>query len=84
MDMAYRPSETVTEIFFIISFAYGLRYIFIIEHKLLNALLLLQIYMTRRSTVNLVQPQEDPEKLFLTSRKLFKTTSLDSSSFLQL
>ena len=67
-----------------LSLAYCLRYIFIKEHKLLIALMLLQIYMTRRSTNKLVPPQEDPEKLFRSSRKLVKTTSLDSSSSLQL
>ena len=40
--------------------------------------------MTRRSALKLVQPHEDPEKLFRTNRKLIKTTSLDSSSSLQL
>ena len=40
--------------------------------------------MTRRSMHKLVQPQEDPEKLFRTNKKLIKATSLDSSSFLQL
>ena len=84
MDTAYRPPETECEIFFIISFAYDLRYIFIKEHKLLIALLLLQIYMTRRSTRKLIPPQEDPKKLFRSNRKLIKTTSLDSSSSLQL
>ena len=84
MDTAYRPPETECENFFIISFAYGLRYIFIKEHKLLIALLLLQICMTRRSALKLIQPHEDPEKLFRTNRKLIKTTSLDSSSSLQL
>ena len=84
MDTAYRPPETECKFFFIISFAYILRYIFIKEHKLLIALLLFQICMTRRSALKLVQPHEDPEKLFRTSRKLVKTTSLDSSSSLQL
>ena len=77
-------TTSTSENFVILSFANGLRYIFIKEHKLLNALLLLQIYMTRRSTNKLIQPQEDPEKLVRSSRKLIKTNSLDSSSSLQL
>ena len=84
MDTTYRPPKTDCKISLIISFANGLRFIFIIKHKLLNALLLLQIYMTRRSTHKLVQPQEDPDKLFRTNRKLIKTTNLNSSSLLQL
>ena len=83
MDTAYRPPETECNFFFILSLA-CLRYIFIKEHKLLIALLLLQTYMTRRSTRKLIPPQEDPEKLFRSNWKLIKTTSLDSSSLLQL
>ena len=71
------------QIFFILSLA-CLRYIFIKEHKLLIALLLFHICMTRRSALKLIQPHEDPEKIFRSSKKLIKTTSLDSSSSLQL
>ena len=83
MDTAYGPPETECKNFSILSLA-CLRYIFIKEHKLLIALLLFQICMTRRSALKLVQPHEDPEKLFRSNRKLIKTTSLDSSSSLQL
>ncbi|GJT43781.1 retrovirus-related pol polyprotein from transposon TNT 1-94 [Tanacetum coccineum] len=40
--------------------------------------------MTRRSMKGLVPPFEDPECAFQSNRKLFKTTSLVSSSFLEL
>ena len=83
MDTAYGPPETECKKNFILSLA-CLRYIFIKEHKLLIALLWFQICMTRRSKLKLVQPHEDPEKLFRSNRKLIKTTSLDSSSPLQL
>ncbi|GJS15396.1 putative ribonuclease H-like domain-containing protein [Tanacetum coccineum] len=39
--------------------------------------------MTRNSTKGLVQPFKDPESVFRSTRKLTKTTSLDSSSFLE-
>ena len=81
MDTVYRPPETECKKYFILSFA-CLRYIFALEHKLLNALLWFQICMTRRSKLKHVQPHEDPEKLFRSNRKLIKTTSLDSSSLL--
>ena len=83
VDTAYGLPETECKFFFILSLA-CLRYIFIKEHKLLIALLWFQICMTRRSKLKLVQPHEDPEKLFRSNRKLIKTTSLDSSSLLQL
>ncbi|GKB11124.1 hypothetical protein Tco_0845047 [Tanacetum coccineum] len=40
--------------------------------------------MTRRSTKGLVPPFEDPAHVFRSNRKLSKTTSLDSSSFIEL
>ncbi|GJS48191.1 hypothetical protein Tco_0598312 [Tanacetum coccineum] len=39
--------------------------------------------MTRNSTIGLFQPFKDPESVFRSTRKLTKTTSLDSSSFLE-
>ncbi|GKG36949.1 hypothetical protein Tco_0447122 [Tanacetum coccineum] len=40
--------------------------------------------MTRSSTKDLVQPFKEPERVFRSSRKLTKTTSLDSLSLLEL
>ncbi|GKA91543.1 hypothetical protein Tco_0813413 [Tanacetum coccineum] len=40
--------------------------------------------MTQSLNKDLVQPFKEPERVFRSSRKLLKTTSLDSSSFLEL